>query len=98
MFIKNKEIMNKSAVLVEIILSKRFGPGPSSVELPVRWNRFKVYIRHKLEIKIKGFVVHARPSNQSVVDWVTSHVEMFSNRKPRQVLFNAPKVFAKTLS
>jgi len=36
MFIKNKEIMNKSAVLVEIILSKRFGPSPSSVELPVR--------------------------------------------------------------
>ena len=36
MFIKSKEIMNKSAALVEIILSKRFGLGPSSVELPVR--------------------------------------------------------------
>ena len=37
-------------------------------------------------------------SNQSVVDWVTIRVKTFSHRQPRQVLFNAPKVFAKRLS
>ena len=54
----------KCRVWVKVILSKRFGHGPSSVELPVSWNCCKVYIRHKLEIKMKGFVVHAQLCTQ----------------------------------
>ena len=38
--------MNKSVVLWFELLSKRFGSGPSLVELQVRYNRCKVCIKH----------------------------------------------------
>ena len=47
--------MNKSAEFKLEFFFKRFGPGPSSVELPVRRNRCKVYIRQKL-----GFLAFPR--------------------------------------
>ena len=60
-------IMNKSAMFRSKLSfpNVSFGHGPSSVELPVSWNCCKVYIRHKLEIKMKGFVVHARLCTRS---------------------------------
>lgn len=43
--------MNKSAMLEFEFLSKRFGLSASSVELHVRYNLYKVCIRHKLKNK-----------------------------------------------
>ena len=43
----HQKLMNKRVVLWFEFLSKRFGPGPSSVELQVRWKRCKVCIRQE---------------------------------------------------
>jgi len=43
--------MNKRAVMWFEFLSKRFGPGPLSVELQVRWKRCKVCIRHERKMQ-----------------------------------------------